>query len=197
MSARLHSIISQRVKEKAKQRGLEDWGSISLKILWFLLHCLCATPFIYWIHTSRLFVSSYYLFNTTCFGLNGHHQVYKIVDENSCSVVTLLYFAFYKWCKMLMKSFIDYFFIVVTFFAHVSWVWCMFFGMLVSFLCAACSYISLKMSANFHHTRQPHISEDVLFIVTTEPQMSCSACCYVKLKNWLKHVHRMKTKFRW
>jgi hypothetical protein len=38
-------------------------------------------------HTLRPFVSSY-LFYTTCFGLNGHHQVYnKTVDENCCSVV--------------------------------------------------------------------------------------------------------------
>jgi hypothetical protein len=35
----------------------------------------------------RLFASSSYLFNTTCFGLTGHHQVYKIVDENCCSAV--------------------------------------------------------------------------------------------------------------
>jgi hypothetical protein len=44
----------------------------------------------------RLFVSSYYLFNTIYFSLTGHYQVYKIVDENHCSVVTLSYFAFYE-----------------------------------------------------------------------------------------------------
>jgi hypothetical protein len=43
-----------------------------------------------------LFVSSYYLSNGTCFGLTGRDKVYKIVDENYCSVVMLLYFAFYK-----------------------------------------------------------------------------------------------------
>jgi hypothetical protein len=42
----------------------------------------------------KVFVS--HLFNTTCFGLSGHHQVYKIVDENCYCVVTLLYFAFYE-----------------------------------------------------------------------------------------------------
>jgi hypothetical protein len=31
----------------------------------------------------RLFVSSSYLFKATCFDLTGHHQVYKIVEENS------------------------------------------------------------------------------------------------------------------
>jgi hypothetical protein len=43
----------------------------------------------------RLYFSSYLLF-TTCFGLTGHHQVDKIVDENCCPVVMLLYFAFYE-----------------------------------------------------------------------------------------------------
>jgi hypothetical protein len=44
----------------------------------------------------RLFVSSYYLFNTTCFGQTGYHQVYKTVKENWCSVVKLLsYFTLY------------------------------------------------------------------------------------------------------
>jgi hypothetical protein len=57
----------------------------------------------------RLSVSSYCFFNTTCFSLTGHHQqVCKIVDENCCSVVTLLYFAFYEQCKMLIQSFIWY-----------------------------------------------------------------------------------------
>jgi hypothetical protein len=46
-----------------------------------------------------IFVSSCYLFYTTCFGLTGHHQVYMIVYENCCSPVMLLYFA----CKMLIK----------------------------------------------------------------------------------------------
>jgi hypothetical protein len=32
---------------------------------------------------SLLFII-YCLFNTTCLGLNGHHQVYRIVDENCC-----------------------------------------------------------------------------------------------------------------
>jgi hypothetical protein len=57
----------------------------NFEILGFSLHRLCAAPSIYWSHTSRIFVSSYYLFNTTCFGLNGHHQVYKFIDENYCS----------------------------------------------------------------------------------------------------------------
>jgi hypothetical protein len=33
---------------------------------------------------------SYYLFNTTCFGLTGHHQVYTVVYENCCFAVMLL-----------------------------------------------------------------------------------------------------------
>jgi hypothetical protein len=60
------------------------------------------------IHTLRFFVS-YYVFNTTYFGLNGFHQAYKIVVENCCSVVTLLYLAFYKQCKMFIKSFVGHF----------------------------------------------------------------------------------------
>jgi hypothetical protein len=44
----------------------------------------------------RLFVSSCCLFNTKCFGLTGHHHVYKVVDENCCPVFMLLYFAFYE-----------------------------------------------------------------------------------------------------
>lgn len=61
--------------------------ALCIPIFGFSLHRLCATPSIYWIHTSRLLVSSYDLFYTS-FGLNGHHQVYnKIVDENCCSVV--------------------------------------------------------------------------------------------------------------
>jgi hypothetical protein len=32
----------------------------------------------------RLCISSYYLFNTKCFGLTVHHQMCKTVDENSC-----------------------------------------------------------------------------------------------------------------
>jgi hypothetical protein len=43
----------------------------------------------------RLFISSSYIFNTTYFGLTGHRQVYKVVHENCCSIVTL-YFAFYE-----------------------------------------------------------------------------------------------------
>jgi hypothetical protein len=50
------------------------------------------------------FVFTYYLFDTTCFGLNGHHRVYTIVYENCCSAVTMLYFTFYKQCKMLHKN---------------------------------------------------------------------------------------------
>jgi hypothetical protein len=53
----------------------------------------------------RVFVSSYCLFNTTFFGLTGHHRVYKIVVGNWCSVVTLLCFAFYEKYKMLIKHF--------------------------------------------------------------------------------------------
>jgi hypothetical protein len=80
-------------------------------ILWFSLHCHCATLFIY-IHTSGLFVP-HYLFNATSFGLNSHHQVYKVVDENCYSVVTLLYFAkrqfsstilYTWWCTVRLKQ---------------------------------------------------------------------------------------------
>jgi hypothetical protein len=45
------------------------------------------------------FVSSYYLFYTTCFGLKGHHNVYKIVVENGSSAVTLLYFEHRRWSE--------------------------------------------------------------------------------------------------
>jgi hypothetical protein len=43
----------------------------------------------------RLFVSSY-LFNTTCFGLIGHHEVYKIVNENCCFFDTLFVFSIFR-----------------------------------------------------------------------------------------------------
>jgi hypothetical protein len=49
----------------------------------FSLRRLCATPSIYWIHPSRIFVPYCYLFTTTCFGLTGQHQVCKIVDETA------------------------------------------------------------------------------------------------------------------
>jgi hypothetical protein len=42
------------------------------------------------------FISSYYLFYTACFCLDGHRQVCKVVDENCCSIVTLLQFAFFE-----------------------------------------------------------------------------------------------------
>jgi hypothetical protein len=48
-------------------------------------------------HDSQsVFVPSYYLFLTTCLDLNSHQQVYKIVNENCCSVVTLLHCEFYE-----------------------------------------------------------------------------------------------------
>jgi hypothetical protein len=72
-----------------------------IQILGFSLRRLYATPSIYSIHTSSLSISSSYLFYTIFFGLNGHRQVYKIIDENFCSVVTLLYLHFANKTKCL------------------------------------------------------------------------------------------------
>lgn len=71
--------------------------ALRVPILRFSLQRLCAPPSICWIHNLRLFVSSYCLFYTTRFGLNGHHEVYETVEENRRFAVTLLYFAvFYE-----------------------------------------------------------------------------------------------------
>jgi hypothetical protein len=68
--------------------------ALCIPILGFSLHCLFAAPSICWIHTLRLFVSSYSLFNST------YYQLYKVVDENYCSFVMLLFrYMQQKWKK--------------------------------------------------------------------------------------------------
>jgi hypothetical protein len=77
-----HALCQKEVLKSAGCRHI----SCVIMILRFSLHRLSAAPSTYWIHTTRLFVSSSYLFNTTCFGLTGHHQVCKIADENCCTI---------------------------------------------------------------------------------------------------------------
>jgi hypothetical protein len=60
------------------------------------------------VHILNSHVEVLYVFNTTCFGINVHHHVSKLVDETCCSVVILLHLESYKKCKMLIKSFIGY-----------------------------------------------------------------------------------------
>jgi hypothetical protein len=104
----------------------------------------------------RLFVSSYYLFNTACFSLTGHQQVYKIADENCRTVPTLLYFAFYKKCEMLIKYFIFKIFFILScrgYFCCAHMFGFVVFGVLVSFHCAGCSKIMNSNHSALHKTK--------------------------------------------
>jgi hypothetical protein len=68
----------------------------------------------YWIQALCLFFV-FVLFNTTCFGLTGHHQAYKTIDKNYCSVFMLLYLITHffflllpLWCIGLISQFLDH-----------------------------------------------------------------------------------------